>query len=159
MRHLAIAAAALTLCAAPAMADQVQPFDACQLFTQEDAQAALGAPAQPPAENPRAKKPKVIPACTYSAVRDGKPLAASAHFRIGRSDADTERAFEENRLQVQTKPLISRGADAAFWSGRTGEMNVRKGRTWVALAIGSQKPAERDMEAARKAADALVKKL
>jgi hypothetical protein len=159
MRHLAIAVAAASLSAAPVMAEQAQPFDACQVFTQADAQATLGAPAQPPAENPKAKKPKVVPACTYSAVHDGKPLAASAHFRIGKSDADTERAFEENRLQFQTKPLIIRGADAAFWSARTGEMNVRKGRMWVALAIGPQKPAERDMETARKAAEALVKKL
>jgi hypothetical protein len=159
MRHLAIAVATAALSALPAAAEQVQPFDACQLFTQADAEAALGGPAQPPAENPKVKRPKVVPACTYSGTREGKPVAASAHFRMGRTDAETEKAFEENRLQFQTKPLIIRGADAAFWSGRTGEMNVRKGRTWVAVAVGPQKPAERDMEAARKAAEALVKKL
>jgi hypothetical protein len=159
MRHLAVVATAVALSASAAPAQQVQVFDACQVFTQADAEAALGAPAQPPAENPKVKRPKVVPACTYSGTRDGKAIAASAHFRIGKTDAETERAFEENRLQFQTKPLIIRGADAAFWSGRTGEMNVRKGRTWVAVAIGAQKPAERDMEAARKAAEALVKKL
>ena len=160
MRRLAIAAAATALLSSAAVAaEQVQPFDACQVFTQADAEAALGAAAQAPVDNPKVKRPKVIPACTYSGSRDGKAIAASAHFRFGRSDAETERAFEENRLQFQTKPLIIRGADAAFWSGRTGEMNVRKGRTWVAVAVGPQKPAERDMEAARKAAEALVKKL
>jgi hypothetical protein len=159
MRHLAVVAAAVALSASAAPAPQVQAFDACQVFTQADAEAALGGPAQPPAENPKVKRPKVVPACSYSGSRDGKAIAASAHFRIGKTDAETERAFEENRLQFQTKPLIIRGADAACWSGRTGEMNVRKGRTWVAVAIGPQKPAERDMEAARKAAEALVKKL
>ena len=160
MRRLASAAATVVLLASvPATAEQVQPFDACQVFTQADAEAALGGPAQPPVDNPKVKRPKVVPACTYSGTREGKPVAASAHFRIGRNDAETERAFEENRLQFQTKPLIIRGADAAFWSGRTGEMNVRKGRTWVAVAVGPQKPAEREMEAARKAAEALVKKL
>jgi len=160
MRRLASAAATVVLLASvPAAAEQVQPFDACQVFTQADAEAALGGPAQPPVENPKVKRPKVVPACTYSGTREGKAVAASAHFRIGKSDAETERAFEENRLQFQTKPLIIRGADAAFWSARTGEMNVRKGRTWVAVAVGPQKPAERDMEAARKAAEALVKKL
>jgi hypothetical protein len=160
MRRLASAAATVVLLASvPAAAQQVQPFDACQVFTQADAEAALGGPAQPPVDNPKVKRPKVVPACTYSGTREGKPVAASAHFRIGKSDAETERAFEDNRLQFQTKPLIIRGADAAFWSARTGEMNVRKGRTWVAVAVGPQKPAERDMEAARKAAEALVKKL
>jgi len=160
MRHLAIvAAAAAALGVAPAVAEQVQAFDACQVFTQADAEAVLGGPAQPPVENPKVKRPKVVPACTYSGTRDGKPVAASAHFHIGKSDAETEKAFEQNRMQFQTKPLIIRGADAAFWSGRTGEMNVRKGRTWVAVSVGPQKPAERDMEASRKAAEALIKKL
>ena len=157
MRHLALVIAASAALAAAAA--EPQGFDACQVFTQADAESALGGPAQPPPENPKAKRPKVVPACAYSGTRDGKPVAASAHFRIGKSDEETQKAFEDNRLQFQTKPLIIRGADAAFWSARTGEMNVRKGRTWVALAVGPQKPAERDMEAARKTAEALVKKL
>lgn len=155
---LTILAAAAATWAASAGA-QPQAFDACQVFTQADAEAALGGPAQPPVENPKARKPKVIPACTYTGSRDGKPVTATAHFRFGHNDDETSRAFEEDRLKFQTKPLLIRGIDAAFWSGRTGEMNIRKGRTWVALAIGPQKPAERDMEAARKAAESLAKKL
>src|SRR3954469_22864362 len=116
MRHLAVAAAVAALSAVPVRADQVQAFDACQVFTQADAESALGGPAQPPPENPKVKRPKVVPACAYSGTRDGKPVAASAHFRIGRSDEETQKAFEDNRLQFQTKPLIIRGADAAFWS-------------------------------------------
>ena len=152
-----IAAAMAAALAAPAWA-QPQAFDACQVFTQADAEAALGASAQPPVENPKARKPKVIPVCTYTGTRDGKPVSATAHFRFGRNDDETARAFEDDRLKFQTKPLLIRGIDAAFWS-RSGEMNIRKGRTWVSLAIGPQKPAERDMEAARKAAESLAKKL
>ena len=159
MRSIAMLAAVAMAVAVPALAEQPPAFDACQLFTQADAEAALGTSAQPPLENPKAKRPKVIPACTYSAVRDGKPVAATAHFRFGKTDTDTQKAFEDDRLKFQTKPLIIRGADAAFWSGRTGEMNVRKGRTWVTLAVGPQSVAERDVEVARKAAEALVKKL
>jgi len=155
-----LSAAVLAVGVGPAWAAEAQPpFDACQVFTQADAEAALGAPAQPPAENPKVRRPKVVPACTYSATRDGRHVAASAHFRFARSDADADKAFEENRLQFQTKPLLIRGADAAFWSGRTGEMNIRKGRTWVSVAVGPDKPADRDMEPARKAAEALAKKL
>jgi hypothetical protein len=162
MRTIAmLAAVALGAAAIPAGAvEQVPAFDACQVFTQADAEAALGGPAQPPPENPKVKqRPKVIPACTYTASREGKVLVAGAHFRFGKTDAEADRAFEESRLQLQTKPFLIRGADAAFWSARTGEMNVRKGRTWVSLAVGPEKPADRDMDVARKAAEALVKKL
>ena len=154
---ITIMAAMAAMALAPAGA-QPQAFDACQVFTQADAEAALGGPAQPPVENPKARKPKVIPSCTYTGTRDGKPVSATAHFRFGRTDEDTSRAFEDDRLKFQTKPLLIRGIDAAFWS-RSGEMNIRKGRTWVALAIGPQAPAERDIEAARKAAESLAKKL
>jgi hypothetical protein len=153
-----IVAAAAAMAVAPAWA-QPQAFDACQVFTQADAEAALGGPAQPPVENPKARKPKVVPACTYTGTHDGKPVSATAHFRFGHNDEETARAFEDARLKFQTKPLLIRGADGAFWSGRTGEMNVRKGRNWVSLAIGPQKPAERDVEVARKAAESLAKKL
>jgi len=138
---------------------QPQAFDACQVFTQADAEAALGGPAQPPVEIPKVRKPKVIPACTYTGTHDGKPVTATAHFRFGHNDDETARAFEDARLKFQTKPLLIRGVDGAFWSGRTGEMNLRKGRTWVSLAIGPQKPVERDIEVARKAAESLAKKL
>jgi hypothetical protein len=110
-------------------------------------------------DNPKVRKPKVIPACTYTGTRDGKPVSATAHFRFARNDDEASREFEDSRLRFQTKPLLIRGVDGAYWSGRTGEMNIRKGRTWVALAIGPQQPAERDMEAARKAAESLAKKL
>ena len=153
-----ILAAAVALVAASAWA-QPQAFDACQVFTQADAEAALGGPAQPPVENPKARKPKVVPACTYTGTHDGKPVSATAHFRFGHNDDETARAFEDARLKFQTKPLLIRGIDGAFWSGKTGEMNLRKGRTWVTLAIGAQKPAERDIEVARKAAESLAKKL
>ena len=153
-----ILAAAAAAWASPAGA-QPQVFDACQVFTQADAEAALGAPAQPPVENPKARKPKVVPVCTYTGTRDGKPVAATAQFRFGHNDDEAMRAFEDNRLKFQTKPLLIRGVDGAFWSARTGEMNIRKGRTWVSLAVGPRPPAERDMDAARKAAEALAKKL
>src|SRR4051812_42350160 len=84
----------------PASAQQA--FDACQVFTQADAEAALGAPAQGPVENPKVKRPKIVPACRYTATRDGRSIAATAQFRTGKSDAEVERAFEENRLQFQT---------------------------------------------------------
>jgi hypothetical protein len=62
-------------------------------------------------------------------------------------------------MLVQTKPLLIRGADASFWSAKTGQMNLRKGRTWLTLSVGSAKPSERDMDQARKLAEILVRKL
>ena len=133
-------------------------FDACEVFTQADAEAALGTTAQPEPVNPKVKRPKVVSKCTYTGFKEGKPVAATAEFKFGRSEGDVKSAFGEHRLQVQTKPILISGSDA-FWSAKTGQMNMRKDRTWVTLSVGPQKPAERDAEQAKKAAELIVKKL
>ena len=94
----------------------------------------------------------------YRLYQEGKPVAATVHFQSAKNEADVSRAFDEHRLQVQTKPMLLTGAEA-FWSAKTGQMNVRKGRTWAQLTVGGTKVTERDTEAAKKLADILVKKL
>lgn len=149
----AIGAAAVIL---PAKAQDA--FDACAVFTQEDAEKALGSPAAGEPVNPKVRRPKVVLGCTYNGVKEGKPVAANAQFRVARSPDESARAFEEARLQFQTKPMLISGADA-FWSGKTGQMHVRKGRTWVTLSVGPQKLNEREIDPAKKLAEILVKKL
>ncbi len=146
---------AVTLGAGAARAEE--PFDACALFTQADAEKALGTPAaaEPAAS---ARHPKTIPDCTYRGVKDGKPVAAAVHFRFARSEAEAQQAFEEARLDLQTKPLILGDADA-FWSAKTGQMNLRKGRTWLTVSVGPAKPEERDEESAKKLAEILASKI
>jgi hypothetical protein len=100
----------------------------------------------------------VVPNCTYTGFREGKAIAATAHFKFGRTEGDAQKAFDEARLQFQTKPMFISGADA-FWSAKTGQMNLRKGRTWVQLWVGGAKPAEHDYDQSRKLAEVLVKKL
>lgn len=148
--------AALALQAASAWSQEA--FDACEVFTQADAEAALGTTAQPEPVNPKVKRPKVVTKCTYTGFKDGKPVAATAEFRFGRSEGDVRGAFGEHRLQVQTKPILISGVDA-FWSAKTGQMNVRKDRTWVTFSVGPAKPSDRDSDQARKAAELVVKKL
>lgn len=154
--HVVGVSATLALVAMPAMAQDA--FDACQVFTQADAEAAMGTTAAVEPVNPKAKRPKVVPTCTYNGFKDGKPVAASAQFRFSRSDGDSQKAFDDARLQYQTKPMYISGADA-FWSAKTGQMNLRKGRTWVSLSVGPPKLAEREMDPAKKLAELLVKKL
>lgn len=136
-----------------------EPFDACQLFTQAEAEKALGTAAAPEPVNPKAKRPKVVTTCSYTGFKDEKPVEARAQFKLSRSDAEASQAFDASKLQIATKPLMVKGADAAFWSAKTGQMNVRKGRTWLIVQAGPAKPAERDLEAARKLAESLVPKL
>lgn len=151
-----VALAALSVIAAPAAAQDA--FDACDVFTQADAETALGTAAQGEPVNPKVKRPKVVPVCTYSGFKDGKPVAASAQFRFGKSEAEAQRAFDEHRMQVQTKPLMMSGVEGVFWSAKTGQMNLRKGRTWITVSVGPPKLNERDMEQARKLAEVIVKK-
>ena len=139
-------------------------FDACEVFTAADAEKALGVPAAAPVEpvNPKAKlppkRPKVIPICTYSGFKEGKPVAARAEFRFAKTEADAQKAFDDARMHFQTKPLLIAGGEA-FWAGKTGQLHVRKGRTWVTLQVGGAPLQERDISDARKLGEILVKKM
>lgn len=133
-------------------------FDACEVFTQADAQNALGMNVEPEPVNPKARKPKVIATCTWWAAKDGKPISASANFRFARTEGDAQRAFGEEKLKFQSKPMLI-GDATAFWSAKQGVVQLLKGRTWVVVAVGGAKPAERDAETAKKVAEVLEKKL
>ncbi|MEP7070322.1 MAG: hypothetical protein ABI789_13830 [Usitatibacter sp.] len=157
MRKLTAMAVLGAACLTPA-AWAEEPFDACEVFTQDDAEKALGTPAASEPVNPKVKRPKVMPTCTYNGVKDGKPVTASAQFRFGKTEGDAQKAFDGARMQFQTKPMLISGADA-FWSAKTGQMNLRKGRAWLTLSVGPQKLAERDLNDAKKLAEILAKKL
>ena len=154
---LGAAAAMAVAVVAPAWAQE--SFDACVVFTAADAEKALGMPAAAEPVNPKVKRPKVVPACTYSAVKEGKPVAASAQFRFGKTPDEAQKAFEDARMQFQTKPMLIPGVESAFWSAKTGQMNVRKGRTWLTVSVGPERLNERDMNEARKLAEILAKKM
>ncbi|HUL55435.1 MAG TPA: hypothetical protein VLT60_00460 [Usitatibacter sp.] len=152
---VAIGAAALLPLAARAAEET---FDACDVFTSDDAEKVLGVAAAAEPVNPKVKRPKVILACTYTGFKDSKPVAATVQFKFGRTDDEAQRAFEDARLQFQTKPLLISGAEC-FWSSKTGQLNLRKGRAWATLSVGSPKVNERDMADAKKLAEILVKKM
>ena len=158
MRQMAtmLAVVLAALCATGAMAQDA--FDACEVFTQDEAQKALGMAVEPEPANPKAKKPKVVSTCTWLASKDGKPVSASVTFRFARSEAEAQRAFGDERLSFQTKPMLM-GDASAFWSAKQGVVQFLKGRTWVVVAVGGPKPADRDADAAWKVAEAIAAKL
>ena len=153
---LALLITAFAAWALPAAAEEA--FDACHVFTAEDAEKALGTRADPEPVNPKARRPRTVLACSYHGSKDGKPVSASAQFKFARNADEQARAFDEARLQLQTKPLILSGAEA-FWAGKAGQMHVRKGRAWLTVTVGPAPVPERDLESAKKLAEALVKKL
>jgi hypothetical protein len=156
LRRAALLAVALgALCARAE-----EPFDACDIFTQADAEKVLGTTAavDEPPHPAKWRKPKVTATCTYGGFKDGKKVAASVQFRFGKTDADTRDAFEDARLRFQTKPLLV-GGTSAFWNARTGQLDLVKGRTWISVSVGTDKPAERDMDQARRLAEALATRI
>jgi len=155
---VACAAFASAVLASVAVKAAEERFDACDIFTQADAEKALGTAAAAEPVNPKVRRPKVITACTYNGFKEGKPVAATVQFRFGRTDEEASRAFEDARLQFQTKPFLLPGAQA-FWSSKTGQMNVIKGRTWITLTVGGAKPDQRDDDEAKKLAQILIPKL
>jgi len=156
-KTITMTAAALAAWAAVGAGAQ-DTFDACEIFTQADAQKVLGANVDPEPVNPKVKRPKVISTCTWWSSKDGKPVSASANFRFARTEADAQRAFDDEKLKFQSKPMLIGGA-TAFWSAKQGALQLLKGRTWLVVAVGGAKPAERDADASRKVAEILVKKL
>lgn len=158
MRKTMLMLAAAMVAGGTTVAGAQDAFDACEVFTQAEAQKALGTAVEPEPVNPKARRPKVIATCTWWASKDGKPISASANFRFARTEADAQRAFGEEKLKFQTKPMLIGGA-TAFWSAKQGALQLLKGRTWVVIAVGGAKPAERDADAARKVAEILEKKL
>ena len=157
MRKLTALAVLGAACLSPTAWAQ-DAFDACEVFTQGDAEKALGVTAAGEPVNPKVKRPKVVAICTYNGFKDGKPVAASAQFRFGKSDADAQKSFDDARMHFQTKPMLISGTEA-FWSAKTGQMNMRKGRAWLTLSVGPQKLSERDLNDAKKLAEILAKKM
>ena len=142
--------------ASPAAAQDA--FDACTVFTAADAEKALGTKAEPEPVNPKVKRPKVVLGCAYHGTKEGKAVSATAQFKFARTGDEQARAFEESRLQLQTKPMILPGAEA-FWAGKAGQMHVRKGRAWITVTVGPAAVREREIESAKGLAEALIKKL
>ena len=159
IRALAGAAFAALARASLAARAAEERFDACDIFTQADAEKALGTAAEAEPVNPKVRRPKVVTTCTYNGFKDGKPVAASVQFRFGRSDDETRAAFESARLQYQTKPMLISGTQGVFWSAKTGQLNLLKGRAWITITLGGPKPGDRDDEPARKLAEALAAKI
>jgi hypothetical protein len=159
MQHASAVLAAIGVTAALPASAAEEAFDACTVFTEVEAQAGLGVAAAPEPPNPKVKqRPRVVLACTYQGFKESKAVSATTTFKFGRTEAETQKAFDEARLQFQTKPLFISGAEA-FWSGKTGQLNLRKGRTWIVIAAGPALVGEREMDTARKIAELLVKKL
>lgn len=153
--NLKLLLVAATTVAAPVLA---QDFDACTVFTPDDASKALGMPAEGGPAHPKARRPKMVPACTYTATKDGKPVAATVSFKWGKTDAEAQKAFADARMQFQSKPMLISGTDA-FWSASLGEMMMRKGRTLVTVAVGPKQASLREVNDARRLAEILARKM
>ena len=147
----------IVLCALASPAAAQEAFDACEIFTAQDAEAALGTGVFE-ATVFKGKRPKVVTDCKYTAQKDGKALAAMAQFKFARTESDMRQTFADARMDLQTKPLVITGNEA-FWSAKTGTLHMRKGRAWLTVSVGPEKPVDRDMETNRKVAEAIAKKL
>ena len=87
-------------------------------------------------------------------------MAATAEFRFGRSEGDVKSAFgRAPPRRCRPSPSCISGSDA-FWSAKTGQMNLRKDRTWVTLSVGRRRsPPTAIPSRRRRLAELIVKKL
>jgi hypothetical protein len=150
------AAAAILVAASCGAAAQSKDFNACALFTAEDAAAALGAPAEP--EVVKGKPPRIQPNCQYTAALDGKPLIAAVQFRFFKSSAEALAVLKESRLEARGRPFIIGGQDA-YWHPKLAHLVIAKGSALITVTAGPAKEAERLPDPARKAVERLLPKL
>lgn len=136
--------------------DAGRDFNACALFTVEDATAVLGASAEQ--EVFKSKAPRVQPNCVYTANADGKAQVVSVQFRFFRSAQEAVAALREARLESRGQPLILAGQDA-YWHPKQALLVVTKGNSIVTITAGPTRESERVPELARKAAALLLPKL
>lgn len=136
--------------------DSGREFNACALFTADDAAAILGTAVEQ--EVFKSKAPKVQPNCVYTAKPDGKTLLVSVQFRFYRSAAEAVAALKEARLEARGQPLILGGQDA-YWHPKQALLVVTKGNSIVTITAGPARENERLPELARKAAEKLLPKL
>lgn len=139
------------------VAQAPKEFDACRVFTAEDAGKVLGVPAT---QDIVSSKVKVVLACNYTSTSgDAKTLqVAGASFRFARSDGEARRSFSEARLEVRGKPMMVAGKDA-FWVEKLGQLNVLKGNTWLTVSAGPVGMQGRDATPAIKLAEILLPKI
>jgi uncharacterized glyoxalase superfamily protein PhnB len=146
--------------AAACLAQTPKDFDACRIFTAEDAEKALAVAVKKDVVNSKVKnKDKAVMACSYSSESgDAKPLqVAAVLFRFARSDEEAKRIFSESRLEVRGRPMIIARADT-FWDEKLGQLNVLKGNVWLTVNAGPAGLQKREPEAAKKLAEALIPK-
>ena len=146
----------LLLACSFAQAQVPKEFNACAIFTAEDAAKAIGAPAEQ--EVVKGKPQKVVTSCSYSGMLEGKQQLANVQFRFGRTPAEAVAGFKESRLEVRGKPVIISGNDA-YWHTKQGQLHLVKGGTWLVITVGSFKENERQPEQARKLAELLLPKI
>jgi uncharacterized glyoxalase superfamily protein PhnB len=146
---------------AACLAQTPKDFDACRIFTAEDAEKALAVAVKKDVVNNKARsKDKAVMACSYSSEPgDAKPpQAAAVLFRFARSDEEAKRMFSESRLEVRGRPMIIARADT-FWDEKSGQLNVLKGNVWLTVNAGPPGQQKREPEAAKKLAAALIPKI
>ncbi|MDX2218870.1 MAG: hypothetical protein SF172_07605 [Burkholderiales bacterium] len=136
--------------------DAGREFNACSLFTAEDAATVLGTSVEQ--EVFKSKAPKVQPNCVYTAKADGKALLISVQFRFFRSPTEAVAALKEARLEARGQPLILSGQDA-YWNAKQALLVVTKGNSIVTITAGPARENERVPELARKVAERLLPKL
>lgn len=159
-RHAAACALLLSALLGSAHAQQPKDagreFNACSLFTAEDAAAVLGTNVEQ--EVFKSKAPKVQPNCVYTAKAEGKAQLISVQFRFFRSPAEAVAALKEARLEARGQPLILSGQDA-YWHPKQTLLVITKGNSIVTITAGPARENERVPELARKAAERLLPKL
>lgn len=139
-----------------------KPANACDLFTQNEAQELMGDNVIASGNQPPALGNDVaMSQCGYT---DGNPdkenmLVAAVVVRSGVNDKGVKRnvnEFKESKQNTSTDTVDSVGDDA-FFNARLGQLNVLDGKNWIIMSYGvGSEPQANTVEQALKMAEKVV---
>lgn len=136
--------------------------DACKVLTQTIAEQTLGQPVQPGQNGAQTSSDDlVVSTCTYTTkASTSADLQNVKSITILTRSAKTKTGEKSNKDQFSSqKPVGVANVDgygsAAFWNSQYGQLNILKNGTWYVLSIGGSSVSDRNIDEAKKLADAI----
>ena len=136
--------------------------DACDLLSQANADALIGAGSQKGGLNADASSDDVhVSTCTYTSKADTlEEVRAMKTVSVLLRAPLTETGAESNETPFASRPDgaqdVSGYGEQAYWDPGMGQLNVLKDGAWMIISNGKARPSDRTLDEAKKLADIVV---
>lgn len=141
-------------------ASNFKSAEACDVVTQSDADALLGAGAKlgDNSIGDTSSEDIAVSTCTYSQAGSFKSLTLLARSAKTRDGTDSNKDQFTTRLPNDAKHVNGFGDDA-YWDPTYGQLNILAHDNWYILSIGGLRPSEKTLDEAKSFAARVISRL